>query len=158
MSGRLVKTDIRLSRLSGGTHLSWMVDELDLPWLLHVIRELDVEEDATVSLADPDGDGQLVVRVGEDGFAVERSSSSGGRARLARLPAEQNAALPAEENAADHAAGEGTGPLADTAVDFDAVSEVVTAFLQDRQPGGGLRWIGSASRARWPEEGRTDAA
>lgn len=130
MTGRCVRTDIRLSRLAGGTHLSWMVDELDLPWLLYVIRELDVEDDATVSLADPDSDGRLVVRVDAHGFAVERSAA-GTRSRLARLPAGDGAAPPPDATAADRGA-----------VDFDAVQEVVAAFLQDRQPAGDLCWVG----------------
>lgn len=132
MTGRCVKTDIRLSRLSGGTHLSWMVDELDLPWLLHVIRELDVEDDATVSLADVDGDGRLVVRVDEHGFAVERSAA-GTRSRLTRLPAGDGVPVAADADAPASARA---------AIDFDAVREAVAAFLQDRQPAGDLRWIG----------------
>lgn len=145
MTGRCVKTDIRLARLSGGTHLSWMVDELDLPWLLHVIRELDVEDDATVSLADPDGDGRLVVRVREHGFAVERSSA-GTHARLARLPVEESGAPSRSDPAipSSDPAGPSSDPAlspAGAAIDFDTVREVVAAFLQDRQPAGDLRWI-----------------
>lgn len=150
MTGRCVKTDIRLSRLSGGAHLSWMIDELDLPWLLHVIRELDVEEDATVSLADPDGDGRLIVRVDESGFAVERSAA-GTRTWLARLPAAGGVPMAtgtvpvaAESVAADPAAtdgGDGAGSV-DAAIDFDAVREAVSAFFQDRPPSGDLCWVG----------------
>lgn len=140
VTGRCVKTDIRLSRLSGGTHLSWMVDELDLPWLLHVIQELDVEDDAIVSLADPDGDGQLVVRVREQGFAVERSAA-GAHAQLARLTTgEAGEGGNGGEGGASSTPDPATAP-AGGAVDFDTVREVVAAFLQDRQPAGDLRWI-----------------
>lgn len=141
MTGRHIRTDIRLSRATGRAHLSWLIDELDLPWLLHVIRELDVADDATVSLAEPDGDGQLVVRADEHGFAVERSAA-GIRAQLARMPAGDGAAA---------AEGAPTTPGADdaasarTVVDFDTVREVVAAFLQDRQPAGDLLWVGQAA-------------
>jgi hypothetical protein len=77
-----LKLDIRVARGAGGTHLVRSVDEVDLPWLLELISELQVEPSAVVTLTDAAAGDELMIKIDQQRYRVERCAA-GARSWLA---------------------------------------------------------------------------
>ncbi|HEX7744168.1 MAG TPA: hypothetical protein VF462_02735 [Micromonosporaceae bacterium] len=121
-----MKLDIRVVRAGGGTHLARTVDEMDLSWLSDLVAELRLEQAAAVTLTDPDGAAELVVRIDQDGYRVERTVSGAG-SRLAQT----------DPFGPSHAE---IGRADEHYVDLEAARQALRSVLLREDLAPGLRW------------------
>jgi hypothetical protein len=129
-----LKLDIRVARDAGGTHLVRSVDEMDLPWLLHLISELQIERAAVVTLTDAERGDELVIMIEKDRYRVERSAA-GARAWLA-----SDRVFERVEAAAGPDAPSGN---ADSLVDLAAARDALHSMVTGQPLEAGARWVGS---------------
>ncbi|HEX2774164.1 MAG TPA: hypothetical protein VHN18_17285 [Micromonosporaceae bacterium] len=122
-----MKLDIRVARDAGGTHLVRSVDEVDLPWLLELISELQVERSAVVTLTDSVRGDELVIKIDQNKYHVEQSAG-GIRSWLA----------PDREPGWSSDGSEAAEALS---VDLEAARGALRSVITGKPLGTGVRWV-----------------
>lgn len=122
-----MKLDIRVARDAGGTHLVRSVDDVDLPWLLELISELQIERSAVVTLTDSTLGDELIIKIVQNEYHVERSAA-GIRSWLA---ADGN-----PERSSD-----GSDGAQAMSVDLDAARGALRSVVTGKPLGAGVHWV-----------------
>jgi hypothetical protein len=120
-----MRLDIRVARDGGGSHLVRSVDEVDLPWLLELISELQIEKSAVVTLTDAVLGDELRIVIDRSQYDVERSAD-GSRSRLA---------ADGDDTRADGSAANGK-----RSVDLEAARLALRSVVLAKPLEAGLRW------------------
>lgn len=121
-----MKLDIRVARDAGGTHLVRSVDEVDLPWLLGLISELQIERSAVVTLTDSVLGDELVIKIDQNKYHVEQSA---GGIRFWLAPDRE------PERSSDGSEAEALS------VDLDAARGALRSVVTGKPLGAGVRWV-----------------
>lgn len=119
-----MKLDIRVAGGAGRTHLVRSVDDVDLPFLLDLISQLQIEPSAVVTLTETGPAHELVIMIDQSRYRVERSAA-GSRSRLA----------------ADPVRSEGSAAADDLSVDLESARLALRSVILEKPLEAGLRWI-----------------
>jgi hypothetical protein len=120
-----LKLDIRVARGAGGTHLVRSVDDVDLPWLLDLISDLQIEPSAVVTLTDSSLGDELTIRILDRRYHVERSAA-GSRSRLA--------------TEGEPVSSDGPASASDKSLDLEAARIALRSVILEKPLDAGLRW------------------
>lgn len=130
MTNGQITLTIRFDRSSGSTQLVRTIDEVDLPWLLQLVDELRVEDDALMTLVDLGREDRLLIRVRHGRYRVERTGGETGGHLVRQDPMES--APPTAAAALVNGSAE---------VDADAARAALESILRDRPLAPGLSWL-----------------